>query len=243
MKNKIIKRYNLWYYSFHVFNFILFVILLYLAYVLLTFNIKFTFYEPPTAPGQLIENRYSNLTFWFIWVFYASCLLLLVFNTMRLFAPQREEITIPHLTITFATIVVLIITLIFFIITFNSANNSPNKSPSGAGNMCNDYRYCCVYGSLPNSKCPILTAPCAPFVNVTDLKTNFECNVTVGFLPILIVLCLLIFICGWVMGKGVDIFIEQYETDYPFSNIEIMSNVGGSISQELNNNYKTVKTT
>lgn len=236
---KVTRSYNLQYWSLHAGNAILITLTCLLFFNALAYRFKFTFYEPATSPGHLTEHRYKNPIFWLLWITMILRTMLIVFTTMRAFVPENPTISTVHLVILFIYIVTEVISLIFHIVTLQSGNNSPNDSPSGAGNICNDYRYCCVYHDLPNSECPVLLAPCSPFVNETDLETNFECTISLSFSPILIVLGLFITLITYSMGRGKDIWVEQYQYDQNvpvYTDNKIGNNISGGGSGDGRNN-------
>ena len=168
-------------------------------------------------------------------------ILVIVLTTMRAFVPQSPVIGTTHLVILGIYVASEIVSLIFHVITIISANNSPDDSPSGADNVCNDYRYCCVYPGPANPDCPVLLAPCAPAVTNETLNINFECTISTAFSPIFIVLSLFIALVAYSMGRGKDLYVEQYIYD---DNIPLYTGnkVGGNISSNNDDARKKKKT-
>ena len=192
---RIVQEWNLSYYLLHVSNITLIVVSSFLLYNILVYDFTNTFYQPVCSPGKLTVTRYDKPIFWILYIATVLRLLVIVFTTMRVFQPKNNVITTSQWFICGIYMLIEIISFIFHILENNSCNNSPEDSPSGINNICNDYRYCCVYGTINSNPslalcdsiqegCPLLLAPCAPFVNGTDLTSNFEFTISFSFTAI-----------------------------------------------------------
>lgn len=224
------EEWNISYWALNVGNAILVTLTCLLIFNVLAFQFEYTYYKPPHTPGHLTENRYENPLFWLLWITVIMRILSIVVTTMRIFSPGTRSIRPIHYTIIMMSIASELVSLVYHGITIHSANNSPDESPSGADNVCNDPRYCCVHGTHPNSNCPLLLAPCSPFVNTTDLVTNIDCTISTAGAVTLIVVYLFILLTSFVMGVGRDIYIrsiraEEEATVFMESNIESDTNV------------------
>lgn len=234
-KPKVTREYNFSFWFLHVGNAVLVTLTSLLYFNALAYHFEFTYLTPATAPGHLHENRYENAIFWLLWITSIFRILAIVTTTMRGFVPNNRTIYTFHLIIIILALASEIVSLVYHGVTLNSANNSPNESPTGANNVCNDYRWCCVYHTNPNSGCPVLLAPCAPFVNTTDLKTNFECVISTGAAVVLIIVYLFILLVSYGMGRGKDIYVETYVYDQnaPFYVGSSVANPVSKVSSEI----------
>lgn len=225
---------------------ILVIAVLFLFYNQLNINYKFTFYEPANNPGQLTTRRIPDPTWWIQIVLTVTRVLLILGTQSRLSDPKDKWY--PTFQVIAATFFIIaeIVAMIFYFITISGCNNSPTDSPSGINNICNDYRWCCVYGTIDPAPtpitpilegCPLLLVDCVPAVPAGDLKWNFEFVIIFSFSFIMIVLGIWHIIFGILMGDG-KIVDEENDEEEGEGDEFVLSNINRNNPQNYyaNNN-------
>jgi hypothetical protein len=180
-------------------------------YVQLNMSFVHTFLTPATAPGVLVSDRVMN-PFWWAQILLTTFRILgIVATAMRIAAPRDQWYPVCHGFTSVIWLIVEIAAIVIYFIEIAGCNNSPTAVPSGVDNMCNDYRWCCVYGTINaapdittpiQAGCPLLLAPCAPAVTAPLLKWNFEFQMGFGFAIPLLVSAVAHLGFGLCMGKG-----------------------------------------
>ena len=105
-------------------------------------------------------------------LFITFCMRIPVIIFLPMLGHKNTIIKTAYLVILGIYVASEILSLIFHIINIIYANNSPDDSFLGAYNVCNDYRYCCVYPGPANPVCPVLLAPCVPARDKRNFKNQ-----------------------------------------------------------------------
>lgn len=137
---------------------------------------KYTYLEPINQTGSLTSNRLDP-TWWT--EFLASFLRwLFVFMTIMRVAMYREPWVINmHIFITALFLANEVAGAWLYGFEYECCNNAPwDGDCNGENNICNDYRWCCVYGHVSDT-CANYLQPafnCTPNVTSADLSPNME---------------------------------------------------------------------
>lgn len=186
------------------------------------FQNSYTF--PATSPNGLTTGREGPI-YWVLLPITVIRLLLLTACVAR--SANSYNRWFKHILSLLAFVLILseIAGLVIFVIERNACNNPPTGDPSGRNNMCNDYRWCCVYGTynitnfLPDTQiepsCPVVLQPCVPPVLVSDLSANWVFDVTLASTVIFMALGVLhIIISGWMKdGSEASTYIITGENE------------------------------
>lgn len=159
-----------------------------------------TFLLPADAPGTLSSDRFSAF-WWLLQAALALRLVLVVAAALRIATPPNGLYRLAHLIWAIVTFVFEIVFLVFHIVEIGACN-----AASGGSAVCNDYRWCCVFGPVfpapANAQCPYLLAPCAPAVAAGQLAWNGPFLLSFVLVIAFIVLALLHIVFNFVMGRG-----------------------------------------
>ena len=234
------------------------------AIILYNWTFENTFLMPAVAPNGLITQR-NGAVYWVLFPITVLRILALVACIAR--SANTYNRWYKHIVtlVAFVGILAEIAALVIFIIERNGCNNPPGADPSGRNNLCNDYRYCCVYGTsnithfLPNStvepSCPILLAPCVPAVLASDLTDNWVFDASLASTVIFIAIYVMhILISGWMKdGSEAASYYEMDGNDgnnvYDDGGFDMESNINGAsydggakfTNDPYDRNIKTIK--
>jgi hypothetical protein len=140
------------------------IILLSVTYGPTASTYKYTFVEPPTAPGTLITERWS-----YDFIFTASmCMMILAPLTMAYMSDASQMEARRNLHVIIVVLLMIYFTAVCVTWSFNAARAN-QATTANARNPANDPRWCCVNYGLPASEC--YNAPCAG-VGQGDLVIN-----------------------------------------------------------------------
>ena len=229
---------------------VLITVVAFMAWVVILPNwlITHSYALPANAPNGLTTERNGPIP-WVIFVMGITRLLVLVACVAR--SANSYNRIFKHVLTCMACLGVVaeIAGLVIFIIEYNACNNAPDDDPSGSFNLCNDYRWCCVYAAQNmtatcsggnvtiESSCPVLLAPCEPEVLPEDLSDNWVFDASFASTVIFLAINILhIAIGGW-MGNGSEASSYGGEgledgTYFNDSGYDMDSKIEGSINQE-----------
>ncbi len=225
-------------------NVITVLIIMYIVTNLYNMQPKFTFMEPANAPGQLIQKRWTDPFWWTQIIAVVTRITLILATAARLAAPRNKWYPTFQIIAGALFIIVEIILLIFYFIIISGCNNDPFDSPSGIDNVCNDYRWCCVHGTIDPAPtpatiiqegCPLLLVECSPAVIADDLKWNFEFTIGFSFGFVLFFLGILHIILGILMGDGrmaEEDDDEEEDEEFIVSNVNNNNNINNGVYQQ-----------
>lgn len=160
-----------------------------------------TYLLPSDTPGTLVSQR--GIAFWWqTQAVLALRFILIPAAALRIAVPSSVSYRVAHLILSVVLFFYEIIFLVFHVVESASCN-----APSGGGSpICNDERWCCVYGPIapdpPIAQCPILLAPCFPAVTANDLAWRMTFLLSMIISIAFIVLALLHFLFGLIIGSG-----------------------------------------
>lgn len=166
------------------------IIILFLFSVWNSANLDYvhTYMYPANSPGLVTDNRFG--LFWFFsQVAILFRLSILILSLVRFTKPKSKTVRISYITIAILFCLEEIIFLVIHIIEIGDCNQKPF-------NVCNDYRYCCVFGTvvltLPiidfNPFCPLVLSPCSPAVTAIELDWSTEFKISFSLNCIFVVL-------------------------------------------------------
>ena len=205
---------------------------------------------PANAPIGLTTERQGKI-YWVLLVLTVVRILELVACTAR--SANTFNPAFKHVLSLVAFLAVLgeIAGLVVFVIERNSCNNPPNGDPSGRFNMCNDYRWCCVYAtqnmtdicltmntSVVEPSCGLLLQACEPQIYEQDLSPNWVFEATFASTVVFIAIgALHLVLSGW-MGDGTE--SSDYDID-PYDSAVYMSETGYEIDGNVNDSTEGVE--
>lgn len=208
-------RRNLAYWFFFVFVVLTIVLIMFLCVNQLNMNFKYTFTEPVVMPKGLTMQRLDEPLWWIQVILVVSRLFFLVISIVRLSKPRDYLLGWGTFHLMFSTLnlVAEITACVLYFSEIRGCNKSPNDEISGRNNLCNDYRWCCVYGTVnpvPNATvinnveptCPLLLSPCIPLVVASDLTWNWEFLLALVFGLIMVLVSALHIWVGYSMKDG-----------------------------------------
>lgn len=184
--------------------FIIATVLTILTVLLLCWNdtnmiFTYTFLLPSSSPGLLTSGR-NTAFWWFLQISVAMGILLIFFSGLRLADLKSTAYYWLHLVV---SIIAFIIWILFFI--FHLVESADCNVSTGT-NICSDYRWCCVYGTVDPAPagafCPGVDVACSPVAIPADLGWNGVFAFSFGISIVLVVLGLLHIIFGLVLGTG-----------------------------------------
>ena len=227
-----------------------FMVMLTLGFFLVLMNWQFlySYLVPSTAPG-LLTTSLSDPVYWAVFVVIIARTFVLVCTVGRSAAPGNSVLRVLTPILCAIAIAAEVVALVFLFLHARGCNNAPTDDPSGTtSRYCNDFRYCCVYGTvatscsanstgtyctLPNatiiadvdSVCPILLAPCSPTVLAGNLHWNWVFGVSVGFCFSFAIADLLVMFASIWMADGLaHDFMEELdrgtELDYVTGSVQ-----------------------
>jgi hypothetical protein len=179
--------------------------------ILIYWNFKHTFLEPANAPNGL-TSQWNGRICWVLFPLTVMRALLTISATARAANAGNKWFKLVLIFIVVVSIIAEIAGMVLFSIEQASCNNAPTDDPSGANNLCNDYRWCCVYGSNNvtsiclgdpiEPSCPITLLPCLPPVLATDLNPNWVFEGSFASTFMFLILDVLHLAIGYWMGDG-----------------------------------------
>lgn len=185
------------------------------CFIIMVFNQMNVIYEhtydkPSASPGMLISNRYG-LVWWTEFLAIFSTLIMLPFTLTRLILYNNTWVGNFQILFSVLHAIFLFIDAVGLGIQISNCNTQ-----EGELNICNDYRWCGVYGfnSLycPKNYCPVGGAagvfPYNPPVNEDDLHWND--NFKISFSVVIIALILSI----------IQVFLTSFSRDGDVSAID-----------------------
>lgn len=128
-------------------------------------------------------------------------------------------------------------------------NHAPSDTPSGSYNLCNDYRWCQVYGnyavsfnslSVIEPSCPLVIGTPLPPVLASDLSPNWVFEFTWASTFVFMILALLhVMLSSW-MGNGTIAYTYgSYELE-TFNQVDSIDSTITSIQDNENSTNKVV---
>lgn len=141
---------------------------------------EYTYFRPINQTGTLSSSRLKPL-WWIEFLVGIFRLAFLFMTALRVAMYKSPWVVNFHLFVTLLFLVSEISGAVLYGMEYECCNNSPSDTDcSGAGNRCNDYRWCCTYGHLADV-CPNYNAPafgCSPNVTESELKPNIEFSIS-----------------------------------------------------------------
>lgn len=215
--------------------------------VLFHWAFEHTYTLPANAPFGLTTERHGKI-YWILFVTTVTRILLLSSSIARSANSYNRMFRYILILVAFLVVLAEVAALVIFIIERNSCNNAPDGDPSGRFNMCNDYRWCCVYAtqnltkictttsnlSFVEPSCPILLKPCEPQVFKDDLNDNWVFDTSFASTVIFIAIAILHIIIGGWMGDGSE--ASDYAAGYDDMESEIYK-IDGPINNNSSNSY------
>ncbi len=162
-------------------------------------------------PGQLTSDRVTNIFYWAQAIGIIRILIIL-FTTLRL--SDTKDSWYRKLQTIFSVIFILfeITVIVIYAIEAGSCNKDPSTTSGAVFNMCNDYRYCCVFGTIDGDPkvdetsvlegCPLLLKDCDPGVNKNDLRMNSDFFVGFTITVFMLIFGVIYLISGILLGDG-----------------------------------------
>jgi ABC-type multidrug transport system fused ATPase/permease subunit len=169
-----------------------------------------TYTLPASSPGTLTTST-GSYVYWMILVVSLTRYGFAITISARssdAHGPVLRYVTTFVCLIALAAEVVAVVLLSLY---SEGCNNSPDSNHPGQDAMlCNDFRWCCVYGNVTNCPlnnftvpyCPVLLTACAPAVIAENLHWNWVYATSYALAYVFIVLTIAALLLSSWMGNG-----------------------------------------
>lgn len=216
-----------------------------LAWSVVAYHWKFehTYMLPAGSPQGLTTERRGPV-YWVLLPVTVTRILLIVTATARSANPRDRLMSYALNLVAVVAAFSEIAGLVIFINERRGCNNPPDGDPSGRFNMCNDYRWPCVYGTTnltiyepscePNAtmiepSAPLALSACVPTVYAGDLTSNWVFDASLGGTVIFLALSILHVLIGSWMGNGTEAQDYADASDYPLDSFVGQKADGGLV--------------
>jgi hypothetical protein len=211
---------------------------------------RYSYTNPWTAPMGVTSDG-SSMIFWVIF-------LTIVSRTAAMCNCVARSANSRSMWVRYLLIVILLVAIgceiaavAIFFVEQNGCNNPPVGDPGTTNTrFCNDFRYCCVYGTIGappgnstpvNIDCPLTLTGCTPSVAAADLGWNWVFVTNFAMTWIFMIVWALLLACSIWMRAGLkrkvtsDVYAEStlegiYDVEMDSGDEDEERGVGASIN-------------